>query len=207
MAAWFDRADDLLYDGESVVDRVAVGDGGVVVTSHRVLAFTPESEGPNYRAVERPNVTGVTHTVKGDPEFLQQGVKAGIVGGILIAAGQTISLDSMVSGVTIGSGARRVGVGGMFGLIQSMLDLLAQLDELMRLFGGLALALAAVVLAVYLWSRESLLVIGVSGDEDVELPAPDDPDVATRIEQAILPGDAPPDAVGGIGSDSKWPPW
>ena len=94
-------------------------------------------------------------------------------GAVLVAAGMTVSLDGMVSGISLGGGgtASAVGIGGMLGLLQSMLSLLAQLDDLMRIFGGLALAFGAVVLAVYLWSRERVLVVSVAGGDDIELTA------------------------------------
>ena len=194
---WVERATDLLYDGESVEDEVRVGTGGVVVTSHRVLAFTPDREGSNYRAVDRPNVDGVSLTTSGEFEFLQQAVKAIVVGIVLVVAGMTVSLDGLVSGVSLESGgaAGAVGLGQMMGMLQTLLGLLGQLDDLMRIFGGLALAFGVVVLAVYLWSRERLLVVSVVDEAYKELTAPDEEGVVDRLEAALLPGDAPPDAV------------
>jgi len=189
MTGWLDRVDDLLYDGETVVERVAVDDGGVVVTTHRVLAFTPDREGANFRYVDRPNVTGVSAAASGEFGFLRQALKAIVVGVVLLAAGQTVSFDSLVAGVTIDSSAAQVGMGGMLGMLSSFLQLMAQLDELMTTFGALALAFGALVLGVYLWTREHELVVAVAGDdEDLRLPAPADAeDVAQQLEQAILP--------------------
>src|SRR6056297_2107959 len=173
---WVARAESLLYDGEVIEADVRLDRGGVVVTSHRVLVFTPDREGSNYRQVDRPNVEGVDVTTSGDWSFLELGVKALVVGVVLVAAGMTVSLDSLVGNVSLDSGgaASAVGIGGMLGMLQTMLTLMAQLDDLMRLFGGLALAFAAVVLGVYLWSRDRLLVVRVAGDDDIELTAPDD---------------------------------
>ncbi|MFC7018091.1 MULTISPECIES: hypothetical protein [Haloarcula] len=192
---WVERAGDLLYDGETIETEVRVGSGGLVVTSHRVLAFTPDRDGPNYRAVDRPNVEGVDVTTSGEPAFLEQGLKALVAGVVLVAAGQFVSFDSMVADVSVGGGqaASAVGIGQMLGLLQTMLTLLAQLDDLMQLFGGLALALSAVVLAVYAWSRERVLVVRVAGDEDLTLSAPGDEDTVDRIGAALRPGDAPAD--------------
>jgi len=189
MTGWLDRVDDLLYDGEEVVERITVGDGGVVVTTHRVLSFTPEREGANFRYVDRPNVTGVSASTSGEFGFFQQALKAIIVGGVLLIAGQTVSFDSLVAGVTIDPSAAQVGMGGMLGMLSSFLQLMAQLDELMTAFGALALAFGALVLGVYLWTREHELVVAVAGDEDdLRLPAPADAeDVAKRLEATILP--------------------
>jgi len=196
---WVEHARDLLYDGEQIRERVAVGSGGVVVTTHRVLVFTPDREGANYHQVDRPNVEGVERTTRGEFGFLEQGGKALVVGLVLLAAGQFVSLDGLVSGVSLDSAgtAGTAGLGRMLGLLSTMLTLLARLDELMTLFGGLALAFAAVVLGVYAWSREDLLVVSVAGGEDVALPAPEDEGVVDQIRAAVLPGDAPPDAATG----------
>ncbi|AEM55923.1 hypothetical protein HISP_01570 [Haloarcula hispanica N601] len=193
---WVARAESLLYDGEVIEADVRLDRGGVVVTSHRVLVFTPDREGSNYRQVDRPNVEGVDVTTSGDWSFLELGVKALVVGVVLVAAGMTVSLDSLVGNVSLDSGgaASAVGIGGMLGMLQTMLTLMAQLDDLMRLFGGLALAFAAVVLGVYLWSRDRLLVVRVAGDDDIELTAPDDESVVDRIEAAIVPEAPPADA-------------
>ncbi|GGK67234.1 hypothetical protein [Haloarcula sebkhae] len=195
---WVARAESLLYDGEVIEADVRLDRGGVVVTSHRVLVFTPDREGSNYRQVDRPNVEGVDVTTSGDWSFLELGVKALVVGVVLVAAGMTVSLDSLVSNVSLDSGgaASAVGIGGMLGMLQTMLTLMAQLDDLMRLFGGLALAFAAVVLGVYLWSRDRLLVVRVAGDDDIELTAPDDESVVERIQAAIVPETPPSDAEG-----------
>jgi hypothetical protein len=200
---WVERADALLYDGETVEREVRVGEGGVVVTTHRVLAFTPDRDGANYRAVDRPNVEGVGVTTTGEGAFLEQGVKALVAGVVLVGAGQVISLDGIVAGISIGGGqaASAVGIGGLLGMVQTLLTLLAQLDDIMRLFGGLALALAAVVLGVYAWSRERVLVVDVAGDDDVVLSAPDDEAVVEQLEAAVRPGDAPAGAVRSTGDD------
>jgi hypothetical protein len=194
---WADRADSLLYDGETVQDRIPAGTGGVVVTSHRLLAFTPDRDGANYRQVDRPNVDGVDVRTGGEFRFLERAVKAIVVGSVLLAAGLTVSLDGMVDGISLESGGATsaVGIGGMLGPLQSTLDLLGHLDDLMRVFGGLALAFGAVVLAVYLWSRERRLVVSVAGGEDIELDAPEDEGVVDRLQAALRPVPDQPDPV------------
>jgi len=193
---WVERAEGLLYDGESIQEQVPVGAGCVVVTSHRLLAFTPEREGPNFSQVDRPNVDGIDARTVGEFRFLERAIKAIAVGAVLLVAGFTVSLDGLVGGVSLESGgaASAVGIGGMLGLLQSMLDLLGQLDDLMRVFGGLALAFGAVVLAVYLWSRERLLVVSVAGGDDIELASPDDEGVTERLRAALDSVPDPPDA-------------
>ena len=147
---------------------------------------------------EKGNLFGVVNVVDALVVVLVLGV---VVAGVaLVAAGQVISLDSMVEGISVGGGqaASAIGIGGLLGMLQTMLTLLAQLDEIMQLFGGLALALAAVVLGVYAWSRERVLVVDVAGEDDIVLPAPDDERVVDQLERAIRPG-------GGSNADQAGP--
>lgn len=198
---WVERADELLFDGETVESRVEVGEGGVVVTSHRVLAFTPDREGPNYRAVDRPNVERVERTTSGHWPFLERGAKAVGAGVALLVASQLISLDGLVGDVSLGgSAASQLGMGGMFGLLQTLLTLLTRLDDIMLTFGVLALAFGAVVLGVYAWTREGVIVVTVAGEDDVELSAPEtddgeDDDVADVLRAALFP-ERPPGPPG-----------
>jgi len=60
MDEWRGRVDELLYAGESIEERIGVGDADVVVTTHRVLALTPSGDGERYRAIDRPNVLGAS---------------------------------------------------------------------------------------------------------------------------------------------------
>jgi len=196
MAPWRTRVDDLLYDGEDVDTEVEVGEGAVVVTSHRVLAFTPESDGANYDYVDRPNVAGVERTARGTVAYLFHAVRALLVGGVLLAAGQLVSLDDMVGGVDLGTtGGAGMGLGSFLSMMQTLLDVLAMLDEIMTAGGAVALLLATLLLGAYAWSREDLLVVEVAGDDDLELPADEDGDdpVADRLERAVRPDDGSED--------------
>ena len=183
---WVERAEGLLYEGESVQETVPVGAGGIVVTTHRLLAFTPDREGPNFRQVDRPNVDGVEVRTVGTFRFLQRAVKALVGGGVLLAAGLAVNLEGMVAGISPDGGtAGTVGIGGMIGTLRTVLSLLARLDDLLRVFSALALALGAILLAVYLWSRERLLVVAVAGGEDIELTASDEA-VVDRLQAALF---------------------
>ena len=93
----------------------------------------------------------------------------------------------MVAGISPDGGgtASTVGIGGVIGTLRTVLSLLARLDDLLRVFGALALALGAVLLAVYLWSRERLLVVAVAGGEDIELTASDEA-VVDRLQAALF---------------------
>lgn len=189
MTGWRDRVEQLLYDGESVRETVEFDAATVVVTSHRVLAFTPEADGANFRQVERPNVDGVATGARSRDGLLERGVRYGLVGAVLVVAGQFVTLDGILGGVDLNSRATsELGLGGIMGTLQAMLNLLTQLDQLMQIFGALAVLLAVVLLAVYWVTREETLVIHVAGGDDVHLPRPRDADSAReRLARAVSP--------------------
>lgn len=192
---WRDRLDDLLYEGESIEESVTVGDARVVVTSHRLLSFAPHLDGPNFRQVDRPNVLGVSTGARSDTGHLVRGVRWTAIGLVLVLAGTFLDMDDLVGGVDLGGGAGgQIGVGGVLGVVRSMLDLLRQLDELLQLFGALALLLGVVVFGVYLRSREPTIVVEIAGDEDdVHLPRPEDARaIVDRLAAAVGPDGATP---------------
>lgn len=190
MGSWSDRAEDLLYDGETIEERVEVGTAAVVVTSHRVLTFTPDVEGANFQQADRPNVTGVHLRASGESKFLQQGARAALYGIVLVVAGLLLPLDSILGGVALPTSTGRLGIGGIMGLFQQMLTLMQNIDDFMRLGGALLLLFALVPFGVYLWTRERALVIDVAGDEQslaVPNPGEDGEAIAERLETVILP--------------------
>jgi hypothetical protein len=185
---WRDEVDRLLYEGETVEERVELEEGAtLVVTSHRVLAFKPSLEGPNFEQVDRPNVEGVSTGALADSDLLSSALQWGVIGIVLIAGGFLVNLDSLVGEVNLDtSSAGQIGIGGFMGMMQGVMDLLALLDDGMRLFGALFLLLAVVFVGVYVWGRERTLVIRVAGDEDVHLPRPPDvTDLQERLEIAL----------------------
>jgi len=191
MARWSDRAEELLYDGESIERRVDAGDSAVVVTSHRVLAFTPSAEGSNFQQVDRPNVTGVSVRGRGERRFLRLGARAVIYGSLLVAAGVFLPIDTVLGDVGLPETTGQLGLGGILGLFNTMIELLRNLDDLLRLFGGLLLLFALVPLGVYAWSRDRALLIEVAGEDSdpIEVPADDiESDVvAEQIRAAVFP--------------------
>lgn len=187
---WADRIHELLYDGETVRETVAVDSARVVVTSHRVLALTPEGDGPKFRQVDRPNVVGVGAGSDGDGALLARGIRWSAIGGVVAAAGTFVNFDSIVGDVALGgSETGGIGIGGVLGAVQGMLALLRQLDELLQLLGALGMLLGVLVLGAYLHTRDATLVVEVAGDDaDVHLPRPADSRAAIeRLETAIFP--------------------
>lgn len=170
--SWRDRATDLLYDGETVRETVDVGANRVYVTSHRVLAFPDapsHDDAANFRAVDHPNVEGVTAGAESDGWAFAKAVAWTVaavplvVGGVLAEVGDWVSLpESVQSGGVAGTG----GLGSTF---TDLFAALALLDEVVALVGGLCLAVAA----AYAWrwqrSRETVVAVAVAGGDDVRL--------------------------------------
>lgn len=188
MTGWLARAERLCYEGEEITEVIRLGEGGVAVTTHRVMAFSPHADGENFADADRPNVEGVERDEGGDAVWLQRGAKALVVGAIVVVAGAVVDMEAIVGDVSL-TGAGRVGFGGVLEIIQGVLGFLAMLDDLLLLVGGIALLAAAASLGVYLQSRETTLRVAVAGGEDLTVPVEEWPaaDVVGRLERAIAP--------------------
>lgn len=174
---WQARAGELLFDGESVRERVDAGSDLVVVTTHRVLVFTPEGDGANFRAVDRPNVTGVRAGTHGNADQLRRAAVAGAGGLGALALGLLLDLDSLVpNGAVDLAGGSAAGIGGALETIETLLRIVALLDDLLVAAGLLALLAGVVLAGVYWTRREPELTITVAGDDDVQLSWADDAD-------------------------------
>lgn len=175
---WSERVDELLYSGEQERASQPVGAGRVVVTSHRVLAFTPAGDGSNYRHVDLPNVVGAGVESTGRRWLLEVGAKAGVVGLFGLAAGAAFDFEEMIGGVSVqSSGAGQLGVGGLVSLTNSVITLFGMLDDLLLVAGSLATLLAVGLLGVYLHTRQREFVIRVAGEDAIRLPVDGDADV------------------------------
>jgi hypothetical protein len=199
MSGWQSRVKELLYESESVEEALNYDDTRVVVTSHRVMAFTPEMDGENFRQVERPNVTGVGTGAQSRASLAARSIRYGIYGAVLILAGYFLNFESFVGGVNFDAeSAKQTGAGGIVETTQGMLDLIANLDELMQTFGALALLAAVAIFGVYWLLRTPTMVISVAGDEaDIHVPRPENADeIAPKLEALILPDGAENDDLG-----------
>lgn len=193
MADWSDRVEELLYEGEEVTERVSAGDVHVVVTTHRVLAFTPEMDGENFRQVERPNVTDVAVRSDGETRFLMTGFRAGLFGVVLLGVGMAVDLGALMGDIDLtDTSTGQLGIGGIHGMVQGMISIISSLDDYMRMIGALLLLVALVPIAVYLYSRQTRLVLTIAGGPDLPIAtSPDDAEeTVARLRDAILPDGA-----------------
>lgn len=194
MSGWQSRVEELLYESESVAEVVDIDSSRVVVTSHRVIAFTPEMDGENFRQVERPNVTAVETSAQGKTALAGKSIRYGVYSVLLILAGIFINFDALIGDIQFDAEATsQTGAGGIVSIAQGMLDFMTQLDQLMQTVGALVLLVSVALFAVYWLLRVPTLAIRVAGDgKDIHVKRPDDVDAAIRkLESAIL-ADAEP---------------
>lgn len=192
MSGWQNRVEELLYESESVSEVLDIDSSRVVVTSHRVLTFTPEMDGENFQQVERPNVTGVETSAQGRTTLAGRSIRYGVYSLMLILAGLVINFEALIGDVEFDSqAASQTGAGGIVSIADGMLSFMTQLDELMQVVGALVLLVAVAMFAVYWLLRVPTLAIRVAGDgADIHVQRPDDADGAIRrLESAILPDD------------------
>jgi hypothetical protein len=202
-SAWTGSVEDLLYDGESVRERIELADGDrVVVTTHRLLAFTPGDDGKNYREVDLPNVADVRAGHAGEANLLRLGARFGVYGAVLLAVGVLVDFGSFVpTDAFAGAGAGRLGMGGLLSVLQRFLSLIARADEFARMIGALLVLFAVFVVAVYLLTRDRVLEVAVAGDEEpIRVPADDGtPDGAVADLEAVLFEGGDPGEANGAG--------
>ncbi|RQH00711.1 hypothetical protein [Natrarchaeobius oligotrophus] len=190
--SWTARVDQLLYDGEAVERRVECGAATLVVTTHRVLAFTPRGSGPAFRTIDRPNVRTVAVRTVAARRHLIRAVVTGAVGIGALAVSRLFRFADLVpdAGFENGDGATGDDGSPVGGALETIEATLALVDLAVVLVGAFALALAAVFAALYVRSRSRRLVIEVDGDDDVELPVSRVDDVggvAIELDEAIRP--------------------
>lgn len=194
--AWAGSVEDLLFEGETVDRTVSLGDNRVVVTSHRLLAFTPEADGENYSQVDIPNVADVRAGYDGETNLLAQAARVGLYGVVLLGVGVFLDFESFVpTDVFGGTGAAagRLGLGGIIGMMQTFLGLIAQIDDFALMIGALLVLFCVFILAVYLLTRDRVLVVAVAGDDEHILVPTGDEDVSAAVsalESALFEHDA-----------------
>jgi hypothetical protein len=182
------RVADLLYRGETVAESVEVDGNGVVVTSHRVLALTPDLDGPNFRHVDRPNVTGVRMETGGASRWLERTLRPLVLGLVLLTGGWIVDLDGITSGLdsTSTETAGQTGVGGIASMAEGLGRSLALLDDALLVGGALCLFLAAAFLGLYAHGRQRRLIVAVAGDEDLSIPVERDrPEAVGRLRDCL----------------------
>jgi len=180
----------LCYAGESVVEVVPFSGGAVGVTTHRVLALTPDDDGPNVQAIDRPNVTAVELSSGGDAALGMRALRYGLYAVLLFGASYLIDFSG-VSGV---DPPAATGAGQVINMALAMLGVLSLVDDVLRLAGLGVLVVALLFAAAYGRSRDSYLAIGVAGGDPVRVPAAaSESAAATRLRVAVEKASNPSD--------------
>lgn len=200
---WQQRVDELLYDGETVDETVSVESSEVVVTSHRVLAFTPERDGENLQQADRPNVSGVEMGSEGGRRFLRWAIILAVFGVPSLVVGVIFDSESVFSrpDALDSEGADSLGGGSLVDIVRTMFDVLAMLDTILLGIGVIGLLLAGALGVVYgVVERSPALIIRVAGDEsNLHLPRPEvEGDYVAELERTVLPESAASDTAGGF---------
>lgn len=199
---WSEHVDQLLDEGERERHRVDLEEATVVVTNRRVLAFTSDADGPNYRSVERPNVTRVSVETDSAPGRLVWASLFLFLGLGLLLVGTTIDLAGLADDYA-GDTGDPTGIAD--GTLETLSTVLTVFDLSIIAGGGVLLALAVLFFAGYAWSRSQRLALRVSGGDDVLFPVTDADLEAERpvaLEEAIHPNPAPADGGAATGEPS-----
>ncbi len=201
LGTWSEHVDELLYDGERVQCRVDLEAATVVVTNDRVLVFTEDGGGSNYRTVERPNVARVSVETDDAPRQLVWATVVLFLGVGLLLAAATYDLADLVAGVDV-EGA--TGITG--GALETVETLLTALDLTVLVAGALVALFSTVFFVRYIASRTRRLVLRISGDDDIALPVSDadlEADRTIALEEAIGPGEPSESVTVETDSDSS----
>ncbi|QRV17199.1 hypothetical protein JMJ58_10135 [Haloterrigena salifodinae] len=197
---WSDHVDQLLDEREREQHRVDLEQAMVVVTNRRVLAFTPDEDGPNYRSADRPNVTRVSVETNSALGRLLWASLFLFLGLSLLMISTTVDLAGFADDY---AGTTGDPTGIVDAALEALATILTVFDLSILVGGGLLLVLAVLSFAGYVRSRWQRLALRVSGDDDILLPVTDadlEAGRAVALEEAIHPNTSPAD--GDAGGDS-----
>ncbi|TMT80324.1 hypothetical protein E2L06_18985 [Haloterrigena sp. H1] len=192
---WRDRVDELCYDGERVEHRIDLERATIVVTTQRVLAFVPHTAGPDFRHVDRPNVGTVTVETSQRLAVLCAGIVAAFAGLAAVEMATSVGFSSVAPAADPEGIAPLPGSGLVVGFVETVLAAvemaLVALEWSILLVGVAAFVVAVGFVGYYVRSRARLLVVRVSGGEDLVIPvsgADLESEPVADLEAAIRPG-------------------
>lgn len=192
---WRDNVDQLLSEGEREQQRLELASATIVVTTHRVLAFTSAIDGADYRAIDRPNVRTVTVDDDADHRSAGRALAAGVVGVGLVGAGLIVDASGVVDSLGAGNGSGPA--GGVVDATLATVETLLSAFELALLGSGLVVLVLGTFFALqYSRSRSRELVLTIAGDENLVLPLTDEElegGVVATLDAAIQPNPAASD--------------
>lgn len=177
---WTDHAEQLFLDGERERDRVELDSAVVVVTTHRVLVFTPERDGTDFRTVDRPNVRNVTVETDSNWRSARWALTAGVLGGGLLAAGLLVDAAGVVA--TLSGERAGPASGAVDGLLAAVESLLTAFEFTLLGTGFVVLLVGLLFALQYARSRSRRLILWIADDENVDLSVSDG-----DLERGVVP--------------------
>lgn len=159
--------DRLCYAGESVVDAARVGGATVAVTSHRVLALTPGTDGPTLQEAALPNVADVELASAGDLAHGWRAVRYGVYAIALFGASFVVNFEG-IAGV---EPPAQAGAGQVVSMAVAMTNVLGLVDDVLRVAAAMVLIGALGFAALYGYSRDRQLQVTVAGGDHLRVPA------------------------------------
>lgn len=165
---------DMLFEGETIEEEIALSRGTVAVTTHRVLALTGEDDDKRFAHADLPNVRDARLRTRGRVGHLEWAARCGVVGILLLGGGvlfQTKGMFRMLTQAQVSGNPAVAGVGEMLSTVATWLSML----NLLLVFAGLLLAAAALgLVGLYLNTRARELVIEVAGRDSIRVSVEDD---------------------------------
>jgi hypothetical protein len=164
------RVEAVLGAEEKVEETVETAERSVVVTDKRVLAFTPELPGKNFRETDRLNVSAVRPGTQTDWRTAEWAISLAILAVFCVAGGLLVDFGAFAETLTATEeGAQELGLGWIIDAIGTI----AWLDVILLPLGVL-LGIGAAVLGWRYWQeRMPAVVVSVAGKgDDVHIPWP-----------------------------------
>ena len=182
-----DRLADILFAGEEVEEEIMVGDARIAVTSHRVLAFTPDGDERLFDHADRPNVVDAGVQTAGQRGYLSWAVRSVVYGGVLVGGGSLLHNSGVLT--TVGGSDVPAGqsISGVDRAIRIAWNLFNVLTDAFVVVGVVLLALAAAFAVRYHLSRSEELVIERLGRDPIRISADDEEaEAAARQLRALV---------------------
>lgn len=194
---------ELLYDGETVEREVTFGSNRLLVTTHRVLAATPDAPGANFRKIDRPNVENVGIGTDSSPGHLVKSGGLVVIAAPLVAGSRILDFDGMFEGLSTGRGAQAIGVNT--GFLETLGFVFGLIDDTLLWSGVVCLVLALLFVGLYVRSRTTVVRVDVAGEGNVSFPVGNVPDVDEGVAEVrhALGFGSPPESAGEDGVSSE----
>lgn len=161
---------DMLFEGETIEEEIAVSRGTVAVTTHRVLALTGEDDDQRLAHADLPNVRDARLRTRGRLGYLAWAARCGVVGVLMLGGGVLLQTDGVVrtiSRVRVADNPAVAGVGDLLSTVGTWLSLL----NLLLVFAGLVVAAVGLgLVALYLSTRNRELVVEVADRDPIRVP-------------------------------------